>query len=249
MRRTTIVSTILLALTLTGQMAPAQSVTSEYAQLVGVNSVLFSIAEAVPPPAPLLRAKVVHSNDYAVHVSGGDVTVTTLFLREASRNALAAAVVYQMVPDPVHFTIILHRAGFDGVAGLAELHNRLQSVIALEGWQRAVTAAAYQTAVGTVNENSFWHWARPGFHLMYRATMDAGNAQYHRAAQAQLASQAVIARMYVLPVVPPEAVGAVNEISTVLRGGDLAGLSPWRPLIEEALNAYRPPTAATGVAR
>ena len=68
-------------------------------------------------------------------------------------------------------------------------------------------------AFGTVYENSFFHWARPGFHLMYRATMDAANAQYYRAAQTQSASQPVIARMYMLPVVPAEAVGAVNENS------------------------------------
>jgi len=245
MRRTIVVSTVMLALTLTSEMAQAQGVTSEYAQLVGVNSVLFSIAEAVPPPAPLLRAKIVHSNDYAVHVSDGDVTVTTLFLREASRNALAAAIVYQIVADPVHFAIVMQRAGFDGVAGLAELHHRLQSVVVLESWQRAATAAAYQGAVGTVNDNSFWHWARPGFHLMYRATMDAATAQYYQAARTQLATP----RMHVLPIVPAETVAAVNEISAVLRGADLAGLSPWRPHIEEALNAYRPPAAAAGVAR
>jgi hypothetical protein len=61
MRRTIVVSTVVLALALTGGLAQAQS---EYAQLAGVNSVLFNIAEAVPPPAPLLRAKIVHSNDY-----------------------------------------------------------------------------------------------------------------------------------------------------------------------------------------
>jgi hypothetical protein len=177
------------------------------------------------------------------------VTVATRFLAEASRNALAAAVVYQIVTDPVHFAIVMHRAGFDGVAGLAELHTRLQSVLALEAWQRAATAGTYQTAVGTVYDNSFWHWARPGFHIMYRATMDAATAQYYRAAQTQRASQPGLARMYVLPVVPAEAVGAVNEISAVLRGADPAEVSPWRPRIEETLKAYQPPTSAAGVAR
>jgi hypothetical protein len=244
MKLATVLLTLLLAAAPAAVPTAHAQATSELMQRVEANSVLSAVAEAGPPPAPFLRATIVRSSDFALHVAGGEVTITTTFLQDASRNALAAAVVQQLVPDAVHLAILLHRAGFDGPAGVAELHARYHHALALDAHYRTAATGARHTMTTTINDNSFWFFARPGFHLMYRATIDGAVHHYDRAAAAQQGF--VPTRVFGLPPVPAELVAAVSEITTVLRGADHAGLSPWRPLIDEALARYEPPVA-TGV--
>jgi hypothetical protein len=220
--------------------ALTQPVTEEFRAFGDVEAVLWSLSEALPAPGRSLRANVVSSSRYAVSVSDGDVTVTSRFLREASRSALAAIVAYHLLPDPVYFAITMDRAGFDGPGGLVELNERLLYDVDIENVYRAAVNVAYVDMMQTIFQNSFWVFARPGYHLMYRGVIDAATVRYYQALAAYKAYLAARPPMAELPPITSEFIGMAMEVTDVLRGGDPDGVSSWRARIEEALKVYPP---------
>ncbi len=233
MRR--MISAVLLAIGISlwwGQ-AGTRPLAQELRVPANVQAILGSLSQALPVPGGSLRARVVSSPRYAVRVSGEEVTVTTAFLRGASSDALAAGVVYRLLPDPVYFVITMDRAGFDGPSGLAELNERLLYDAAIEYQYWAALDAAYTDMTEAVYLNSLWIVARPGSDVMY-GQMDATTARYY---DALAAYEAYRAERPDLPPITAEFIRTVTEITTVLRGGP-AVVSPWQPRIAEALKAY-----------
>jgi hypothetical protein len=213
MNRTSALAMVLVAsLILASSPTQAQPMTERLRTLDAVNDVLSRVAEALPAPGASLRANIVPSTRYAARVSGDEVTVTTRFLRDTSRDALAALVVYQLLPDPVAFAITMHRAGFDGPAGLIELTQRQIDDIDTENLYRAAANVAYDDMIRTINENSFWTFARPGFHLMYRRVIDASVARYYDALRAYDVYLAGWSSGD-MPPIPPEFIQAVVEVA------------------------------------
>ena len=200
-----------------------------------VYTVLGRLSEALPAPGGSLRANVVYSPQYAVRVSGEQVTVTTAFLREASSNALAASVISQVLPDPIHFAITMERAGFDGPSGLAELNERLLYDVAIENQYRGAVNAAYADMMRAILQDSFWMFALPAYELMY-GPLDAATNRYY---EALAAYEAYRAQRPELPTITAEFIRSVTEVTTTLRSGS-AGVSPWHPRIQETLKAYPP---------
>ena len=201
-----------------------------------VDGVMRSLAEGLPTPGPGLIAQVVASDTYFAGASGRQATVSTRFVREASRHALAAAVARDLFQDPVQAAIVLHKGGFDGPSGFAELYSRAAWLAPLEARYRAdVEAALYDLE----QEAARIHFVPEGFHVMAGASVQAARARYEEARQVYQAFWAGIPTYYAMPAVPAGLVEAVAEITAVLLGQAPIETSPWGPRIKSALEPYQ----------
>jgi hypothetical protein len=226
---------VILALAPPGQAELDFSVIQRQA---ATDSVMRALADQLPTAGTTLISEVIPSDSYFVGVSANRVAVSTRFLREASRNALAAAVARYLLPDPVYLAITLSRAGFDGPGGLAELYNRLAGLISLEAQNRANVETAYRTYQAELMQNSFNVWSREGYHRIYLARINGARARYEQSLQVYRAFQAEMARFYAMSPVPAGLVQAVTEITAVLNGREFIEISPWGPRIRAALQVY-----------
>jgi hypothetical protein len=229
-----------LALAVLAAAPAAAQVAADLEAMVTVDNVLDSVGGALPEGGVNLISRIVPSDSYFVAVSGTTVAVSTRFLREASRDALAAAVVRALHPDPVPAAVVLFRAGFNGPAGFAELYNRVAGLVALDAAHRAAVSQGARDLRDEINRDSFLAFAREGYHLMYRAHIESVRLRYHQAIDAQRSFQAQIPGSYSMPPVPLALVQAVDEVTAVLAGARSIDSSPWGSEIRAALGAYQP---------
>lgn len=241
LRAATVVACLLWFLA-SAPVASAQLDTGRIQRQGAVDGLLRTLIEGSPDPGVGLVSQVVASDSYAAEAAGTRVLVTTRFLAEASANALAAAVARDLLGDPVDVAITMHRAGLDGPAGLAELFNRLGSLVGIDSQQRAaveVAYAAYQSELGLSGLNSV---ARDGYQVMAQARIQGARARYEQAMERYRVFRAVEApRYYAMRPVPLELVQSVSEITAVLGSPELIEASPWGPRIKVALQRYGPP--------
>lgn len=208
------------------------------AQYVAVDRVMRLIADNMVHPADVIQSRIMVSDGFSLSASGRDVTVTTRFLREASTDAWAAAVGRDLLPDPVEFSVVLDRAGFDGPRGLRELSERVAGLVVQEARARAAVNAAYQQWVEEVRQNSFNAVSRPGYYFIYRARMDAMQARYQQVRRQYEVFLAGLPRAYAMRPVDPAFLSAVTEVTAVLRGASPIELSSWGPSIRGVLAAW-----------
>ena len=221
--------------------AGAQLDTSAIQSQGAVDGVARALMESSPRPGAAVVSEVVISDAFFAGAPGGSATVTTRFLREASSNALAAALARDLFPGPVRAAVVLHRAGFDGPAGFGELYGREARLAALEAQHRAAVEAAAADYRAQAAARGYTAAVPDGRHLMARSRLQAAQARYELAVRAY---QAIQAEAQSMPAVTAELVRAVGEITAALTGQVSIEASPWGPQIRAALEAYEPETAA-----
>jgi hypothetical protein len=239
-----IVGASTLAVALAGPPLPAaaQRASSSIISQGVVDGVARALLDASPRPGDGLVSRVVESDAFVARVAGTQVAVSTRFLAEASRDALAAALARDLFPDLVLTAIVLDRAGFDGPAGLGQLHDR--SMIRLMQESRHLTSvdAAYRNLQAVLAVHGHQAAAPEGFQVMAGARIRAAEATYRRAGEAYRIFLLDQARFLAMAPVSAEVVRAVAEITAVLRGFATSD-SPWGPRIRSTLESFPRPGA------
>ncbi len=236
MSRRALVAVLAVALA-SAQPAAAQLDTSAI-QLQGlVDGVARALLEASPTPGASVLAEVIPSDSYFAGAPGGRVTVTTRFLREASREALAAALARDLFPDPVVAAVTLHRAGFDGPGGFAELNGRDARLAAVEAQHRAAVEAALADYRAQLAARGYTATVPDGRQLMARSRLQAAKARYDLAVNAH---RGAVAEASSMPQTPAGTVQAIAEITAAVRGLVSLDDSPWGPRIKGVLRLYEP---------
>lgn len=229
----------LLAALLAGPSAASGQIdVSELAAQVAVDSVVSALVAGSPRPSVSITAQLVTSNAYFAEASGTGAVVSTRFGREASRHALAAALARDLYPDPVYAAITLHRGGFDGPGGLAELHGRVAQAVQRDTEHQQSVAAAWEVYRVQANLAAYNSVVRDGYRMIYLARVQALRAQFEQVLQGYWAFRADLAGYYAMRPVPAELVRAVAEITAVLRGDESTDASPWGPRIKAALDTF-----------
>jgi hypothetical protein len=227
-------------------VAPAADQLASSALIVQgtVDGVTRALLEASPRPGEHVVSRVVESPLLSARASGSQALVTTRFLREFSRDALATALALDLFADPVLAAVVLHRAGFDGPAGIAERYQRLVSWLALQARSLASLQAAYQVFQAEVAQQGLQAAVPEGFQVMARARIESAQRAYAQAARAYQLVLADQPNHLAMPPVTAELVRAVGEITAVLRGTESSESSPWGPAIRSALESFPRPGAS-----
>jgi hypothetical protein len=227
-------------------IATGQTDYSDLRAQFALDSLVYALVAGSPAPGMWITTRLVASKDHFAGVvdtgAGATAVVSTRFGRESSRDALAAALAIDLYPNAVYAAITLHRGGFDGPAGFAELHNRVVKA----AWLGAVDveyqkrmAALWEVYRAEINLAAYYSVVRDGFRPIYFGHIQALLAEYRQLLAAYWAFQATLtSNSYTLRPVPADLVYAVAEITAVLRGEVSFEASPWGPQIKAALERF-----------
>jgi hypothetical protein len=233
-----------LSIALAAAPAAGQRATSGIIAQGAVDGVTRALMDSSPTPGESLVARVVESDAFVARAEGTQVIVTTRFLSESSRDALAAALARDLFPDPALVAVVLHRASFDGRGGFAQLHDRVMLGLALESQYLAGLQAVYQNLQAVVAVRGLQGAAPEGFQVMAAGQVRAAEVAYLQAAEAYRLFRLDQPRYLAMAPVPAELVRAVAEITAVLNGAESIESSPWGPRIRAALDSYPKPAGS-----
>jgi hypothetical protein len=217
--------------------ASGQIDTFELRAQVAVDSTVSVLIENSPARGASVSARVVPTGAFFAVVTDGGVLVSTRFAREASGNALGAAIALGLFPDPVDAAVALHRAGFDGPTGLLELYNRMVALAAQDAQYRNWLATAYAVSRAQGNLAGYNSIARDGYWPMYQGVAAGWRAWYQGQVQTYLSFRGEVFSAYAMPPVTADLIQAFADITAVLRGSQSPEASLWGPRIKLALDS------------